>query len=157
MKTIKLGDIVKDVITGFTGVVCKYVEYPHNCPRLAIQPRELKDDLPQEMRYFDITHMELVEKGVIKAAKPVQCSFAFGDKVTHNLSSLTGVVTSLLTDINGCMRVGVQSREMKDGLPVDELWITPQDLTLVTPVAVPQAEPCKTGGPMKNPVLRYAR
>jgi hypothetical protein len=53
MSTIKLGDRVKDSITGFKGIVTGRFEYLNGCVRLAVTPEELKDGKPVEDMVFD--------------------------------------------------------------------------------------------------------
>lgn len=45
---IKVGDEVRDTITGFSGVVVCRSEWMYGCLRIAVQPRELKDGKPVE-------------------------------------------------------------------------------------------------------------
>ena len=61
MNNIKLGDTVKDTITGFTGVVVCDSKWLHGCRRLSVQPRELKDGKPIDIQSFDEPQLELVE------------------------------------------------------------------------------------------------
>jgi hypothetical protein len=60
---IEKGDLVKDKITGFQGVVVCVLDYLHGCFRLAVQSLELKDGLPKDHQYFDSHQLEIVEKG----------------------------------------------------------------------------------------------
>lgn len=43
MPTVKLGDTVRDQITGLEGVAIARHEYLYGCTRISIQPREHKD------------------------------------------------------------------------------------------------------------------
>jgi hypothetical protein len=64
--TIKLGDLAKDKITGFTGVaVCesKWLRFEHR--RIMLQSRELHDGVPIEPVSFDEPQLELVEPDVL--------------------------------------------------------------------------------------------
>jgi hypothetical protein len=44
---------VRDMITGFEGVVVSRHEYLHGGVRIGVQPRYLKDGLPCEDQVFD--------------------------------------------------------------------------------------------------------
>lgn len=57
---IKLGDVAKDTITGFEGVVVSRTEWMNGCVRLQLQPQRLKDGKPIESNLFDIEQLELV-------------------------------------------------------------------------------------------------
>ena len=60
---VEKGDLVKDKITGFTGIVVCILDYLHGCFRIAVQALELKDGLPKDHQYFDQYQLEIVEKG----------------------------------------------------------------------------------------------
>lgn len=59
--THKLGDKVRDTITGLTGIVVCEARWLHGCRRLTIQPQELKDGAPVAFSTFDELQLELVE------------------------------------------------------------------------------------------------
>lgn len=63
---IELGDIARDTITGFQGVVVATHKWIHGCERLSIQPRELKDGKPIESATFDRPQLELISKAAAK-------------------------------------------------------------------------------------------
>jgi hypothetical protein len=67
---IALGDVVKDTITGFKGVVVSRHDYLNGCVRLGIQPKGLKDGKPIEAQVFDIEQCELVTAAKPRAVKP---------------------------------------------------------------------------------------
>jgi hypothetical protein len=60
MARIELGDVARDTITGFTGVVYADTKFLHGCRRLSLQPQELKDGRPLEGGTFDEPQLELV-------------------------------------------------------------------------------------------------
>lgn len=62
---IELGDVVRDTITGFTGVVVAITKWLNNCERVMVQPRELHEGKIQPSEQFDVTQVELVSKKVI--------------------------------------------------------------------------------------------
>lgn len=63
---IELGDVARDSITGFEGVVIGETRWIHGCVRFALQPKGLKDGKPVEFISFDEPQLVLVSK---KAAK----------------------------------------------------------------------------------------
>ena len=73
MKTIKvkskfkLGSRVKDIITGFEGIVVARSQWLNNCSTYGVQPEELKNGIPQEKQWFDEPQLELVKTKVFKA------------------------------------------------------------------------------------------
>lgn len=50
---IKLGDNVKDTITGYTGVVVARTEWLYGCVRFGVQSKELKDGKPMDVYWLD--------------------------------------------------------------------------------------------------------
>jgi hypothetical protein len=63
---INLGDKVKDVVTGLTGIAVAKTHYLQGCTRIGVQPQELKDGKPVEASWFDEPQLEVVEAGVVK-------------------------------------------------------------------------------------------
>lgn len=57
---IKLGDLARDTITGFTGVVVAETKWLHGCIRLTLQPKALKDGKPIDNVTFDLPQLELI-------------------------------------------------------------------------------------------------
>lgn len=65
--SINLGDVARDTITGFTGVVIAETKWLHGCRRYTLQPKELnKDGMPYDGVSFDEPQLVLVQE---KAAK----------------------------------------------------------------------------------------
>ena len=84
------GDLVKDKITGFTGVVVCVLDYLHGCIRLAVQDKELKDGLPKEVQYYDQHQITMVEKGhYFKEPEPIKVKEPGGDHEYHDNQSIT--------------------------------------------------------------------
>ena len=60
----KLGQIGKDKITGFKGILTARCEFLTGCNRYCIQPKELRDGKPVDSIYFDEAQIEIVGKGI---------------------------------------------------------------------------------------------
>lgn len=70
MKEIKLGDKVKEIYTGFTGIAVGRTQWLHGCDRIGIMPEKLdKDGKPQELQWFDEPQVQLVKSQAPKVAK----------------------------------------------------------------------------------------
>lgn len=63
-------DIVKDSVTGFTGVVSARTEWLNGCVRVLIQPQELKDGRPIQPEWMDVEQLELIQSGKKPEIKP---------------------------------------------------------------------------------------
>ena len=64
---VKLGDEVKDKVSGFQGVIASEHKYLNGCTRFGIQPPVDKDGKLPKMESFDEPQLELVKKEVAKA------------------------------------------------------------------------------------------
>lgn len=72
-QSINLGDMVRDRITGFSGVVVADTMWLNKCRRLAVQPRELDEKgRRQEQESFDVEQLELVEAAVVPVPEKQQ-------------------------------------------------------------------------------------
>ncbi len=67
---IRLGDKVKDKITGFTGVVSGISTWLNGCVRMGVQGTALKNGLPTVIEWIDEAQLKLVKAGVIRAVAP---------------------------------------------------------------------------------------
>lgn len=65
MGELKLGDEVRDTITGFRGVLVSITEWLHGCKRGMVQCRELCEGKPVECQAFDLAQLEWVNKTAI--------------------------------------------------------------------------------------------
>ena len=50
---IKLGELVKDRISGFEGIATGKSEYLYGCVRILVEPKKLKDGKPIEGEWID--------------------------------------------------------------------------------------------------------
>lgn len=65
---IKLGDKVKDKITGYTGIVIGVSEFLQGCRRVGVQTQKLHEGKPIDAIWFDEPQLEIVKtkKRIIK-------------------------------------------------------------------------------------------
>ena len=64
-----LGDVVRDRITGFEGVVVANTFWLNGCVRCTVQPQQLKDGKTIESECFDEQQLDLA-KPVVEPEKP---------------------------------------------------------------------------------------
>jgi len=65
-----LGDKVKDVVSGFTGVICSRTEWLNKCIRYGVYSQKLdKDGKVLDATHFDEEQLELVKPSFIKVKK----------------------------------------------------------------------------------------
>ena len=60
---MKLGDKVRDVISGFSGLAVGRTQWLLGCERIGIEPIGLQDGKIQETVFFDLDRIEVVEAG----------------------------------------------------------------------------------------------
>lgn len=68
--TLVLGDLARDTVTGFTGVVICRADWLNGCIRMTLQPRELKDGKPIDALTFDVEQLEVVAAKVSPVGTP---------------------------------------------------------------------------------------
>ena len=61
------GDRVKDIISGFTGIVICRTEWIYGCVRIGVQPEKTAEGKPLESYTFDEPQLKLVKRAVVKA------------------------------------------------------------------------------------------
>lgn len=61
----QLGDLVKDTVTGFRGIVICRALWLNGCARLTVQPQTVKDGKPVESQCFDDLQLEVLKVGVV--------------------------------------------------------------------------------------------
>lgn len=67
-KTVETGDLVKDRITGFTGVAVAKTVWINGCVRWTVQPTKLsKEGAQKPTECFDDEQMVVVRKAVVPA------------------------------------------------------------------------------------------
>lgn len=65
MEEIKLGDRVKDTITGFEGIATGHIKYITGCDQFSVKPTKLdKDGLPIKTYWFDVLRLKKIEEKV---------------------------------------------------------------------------------------------
>ena len=62
----KPGDIVRDVISGFVGVVFYRTGWLYNCNTYGLKEKDPKEKRPGELYQFDEPQLELMDKEIIE-------------------------------------------------------------------------------------------
>lgn len=143
---MKLGQTVKDKITGFEGIVDCISVWMHGTDRIEVQPRELKDGQPQMSHSFDDTQVEIIDETQLVKAEVPKERFTMGDKLTDPITDFEGVYTGRATHLNGCARVFIVSKQNKEGKIITK-WIDEPQVELVKEKVIKPGSK-KTGGPL---------
>jgi len=67
---IKLGNKVRDKVTGFEGIATAKVEYINRCVQFCVKPPVGKDGKMPDGEYIDIDELEIVDEGIVIKTKP---------------------------------------------------------------------------------------
>lgn len=60
----KLGDVVKDRITGYKGTVVAKTLWLYGCIRVGVQSKRMKDGKPVEAQWFDEGQVDVLSKAL---------------------------------------------------------------------------------------------
>ena len=64
---IQIGDKVKDVVTGYAGIVIARTEYLNGCVQFGVKADTLKDGAPIDAQWLDENQLIVVEAGKVPA------------------------------------------------------------------------------------------
>ena len=67
---IKLGNKVRDMVTGLEGIAISRIEYLNGCVQYGVRPKVDKDGKSRDAEYIDIAELKVVGKGVAVDAEP---------------------------------------------------------------------------------------
>jgi len=67
-ETIKLGDMVRDLYSGFEGIAYGITDYLTGCRQVCVVPTTLdKDGKIRDSHWFDVDRLEILPKAKIKS------------------------------------------------------------------------------------------
>ena len=69
---VKLGDRVRDRISGYEGIVVGICEWLYGCRRPIVQSSELKDGKPMESHSFDEPQLEILQEAAFVPNVPTE-------------------------------------------------------------------------------------
>jgi hypothetical protein len=158
---INLGDRVKDSVTNFTGIVIGLTQWFWGCPRVVIQPEELKDGKVIDSLSFDVPSLLLIKAGAAKVEPAETVTVELGDRVEEITTKLRGLVVCKTQWISGCTRMMVQPEGLYKGKPIEMSSFDEPALRVIkksvmkhkTAVAARAPQP-GPGGPRPEPVRR---
>ena len=70
MKTIKLGQRVKDKVSGFIGIAVAKCEYLNGCIQFHITPPVDEKGNERKDQWIDAAQLEIIDNGVLSESKP---------------------------------------------------------------------------------------
>lgn len=115
MKKLEFGYKVKDIVTGFEGILCERTIHITGCDNYCIASQE-KD----EKRYYSDTTVKYIDDGIIKELEEIgkankfddieNALYKFGQKVKDKVSGFTGIIIAINISITGDICYNVAPR-----------------------------------------------
>lgn len=144
---MKLGQKVKDLVTGFEGTVVYLAYYLHGCVRVRVQPPMGADGKIPDSYTIDEPQLIVTNTKQVVKAKIAKQNVKLGQQVLDPVSGFTGVAAGRVVYLNGCSRIAVAPSVNKDGEMVDEHWFDEPQLEVLSTKKVVKEGSKSTGGP----------
>lgn len=109
MEEVKLGQEVRDKITGFKGIVAYITEVRDGCDRASVQPPVDKDGKIPEGWDIDVPVLEVIRQ-VIPEPERTAPIINIDDKVRDPITGYEGIVINRTRHLNGCVLVRVVAK-----------------------------------------------
>jgi hypothetical protein len=150
------GDEVKDIVTGFRGIVTARTSWLHGCDRISITPNKLgSDGLPVKEQSFDEQRVEIIKRGKVKSTLPTPEKLAglgMGAEVKDTVTGFTGIIAAITVTIGGDVHVQIEPEKLnKDGGTFEIEVFVADRVEVIKPKPVPQAKRTKTSGDNGGP------
>tara|TARA_B100000749_G_scaffold243770_3_gene205193 strand:+ start:388 stop:885 length:498 start_codon:yes stop_codon:yes gene_type:complete len=113
---IRLGDRVKDKVTGFEGIVTVWCETYTGNQRIQVEGKAT-DESSGHYLQLDVQQVEAVEVQVVKPTEEngFSPSYKLGDKVEDMVTGRKGIVVAFNHFLNGCVHAEIGFPPEKDG------------------------------------------
>jgi hypothetical protein len=145
----KLGQIAKDLVTGYQGTIIAISTYMEGCPRYTLQAPMKEDGTMPDAYDFDAPQIQLIGDGPMQPPTFEEPKYGFGDKVRDKIRGTEGIVYVFSYYLNGCIRVGIQP-PIKEG-EVEASKVSSANAGLIEVVkekeVKPKANAIRNGGP----------
>ncbi len=135
-----LGHKAKDKITGLEGVITAQAEFQYAPSRYELTPsKPNKEGAPIKSVWLDA---ERIKKGKLFVdPTPATSTVTLGQDAKDTITGFKGIVTGRYQFLNGCLRIEITPKTLKDGSPVDPEVFDERRLEGHTGADVPPAGP----------------
>lgn len=150
---VRLGDKVKDKISGFEGIVMGIHHWRDGTVDVNIYPEGLQNGEPIKPQVVEMAQVEITAQQALPAPEMPKPRFDLGATVRHNRLGFEGYISAWSFYYHGCHRYQIQRPLNKDGKIPEGIGCIEQDLDLVeVPGAKAVKEPVATGkgGPQNH-------
>lgn len=148
---IKLGDPVREKVTGFEGVITTVSHEIDGSVLMGVQPRELDGGKPAEAWEFDIERLDPVSgaEAILNTSSEPISNVKLGGIYRDRVTGMEGTAVRVVEFLGGCNRITIRPKVDKDGKLVDGILIPLEQAELVDAGPAKEAEKKKTasGGP----------
>lgn len=151
---VNCGDLVKDLVTGFEGVVIMRTSWLHGCDRITVLPMGLnKDGQPKDDQTFDEQRVEIIERNKVPArvVDPASVQVGIGSECKDTMTGFKGIAAGLCVHITGLVTYVIEPEKLdKDLQPVRACVFESTRVELIKPKPIPvsvNADNKKRGGP----------
>lgn len=151
------GDLAKDIVTGFAGIITSRTTWLHGCDRITITPNKLgSDGSPIKEETFDEQRIEVIKRGKVKAKQPdPEALLPLGAEAKDTITGFTGIIGALIVTIGGTVYIQIEPEKLKkEGQPFEAEAFNAERIEVIKPKPVPRAKKTKTsdenGGPQRG-------
>jgi len=156
---IKLGSLVKDNITGFSGVAIGRTEFGFGCIHIRIQACGLtKDGEPIPMQSFDEQRIEVIKAPTKSWSAPKETSVKLGDMVRDPLTGALGIASAKTVSLDGDVSILIEQSGLKpDGSPKPPFYANAERVVVEErrTLQVSKDSAATSGGPLARTPVHY--
>lgn len=149
---IQLGSLVKDTISGFTGIAVGRTEFGFGCIHIRIQAKGLgPDGAPIPIHSFDDQRIEVLGPPTRTWPQPRETAIRLGNFVRDSVTGTVGIVIGKTTNLEGNTILTLEHTELAaDGQPKALLSAAPERLVVIDrrELKVSKDSVATSGGPM---------
>lgn len=154
---VEIGSKVRDVVTGFQGVVLARTTWLYGCKRVLVASMSLHEGKPQEDVWLDVQRIEFVEQVMQPPAKASD-AISLGAEVCDTISGYKGICVGRTETLAGQLEIGIEG-SLKDNKPPEVVWFNAERVEMQKSKAPPVVEGhgAQTGGPQSDPQRSYSK
>lgn len=135
-----LGHKAKDIITNLEGIITAQAEFQYAPMRYELTPNKLnKDGVAPKSVWLDEERLKVGRKFVTPTE--AVSTVTLGQDGKDTITGFSGIITGRYTFLNGCIRLEITPKTLKDGAPVDPEVFDERRLEGHTEAPVPPAGP----------------
>lgn len=151
---VGLGDLAREKVTGFSGVVTSMSYEMDGSIFVGLQPSTVENGKPADAFDFDIERIEVIESKhvIVNTSIETQKTVKIGAKYRDRVSGFEGICVGRVDFLGGCTRLSLRGRVDKDNKLPEPMLLAVERAELVddTPVKEAAERATKTGGPGKT-------